>query len=150
MVVVIGHKPLTKILGDRTLDEIERLKQRTLPWSFKIYHMAGETNHASDDMSIYPSPSNPESHNDECAMTAAIHNESNKLMKISWEGLAKATGEDPAMSQLLNAIQEGFPDCKRVKDSGVSIYWTYRESLYILHGVIMYKDRIVVPPALRD
>ena len=35
------HKPLTKLLGDRTLDEISnprlfRLKQRTLSWRFKI------------------------------------------------------------------------------------------------------------------
>ena len=83
-------------------------------------------------------------------MTAAIHNESNKLMSISWECLAAATGEDPAMSQLLNAVQEGFPDSKRVKDSGVSMYWMYRESLYMLDGVIMYKDRIIAQPSLRD
>ena len=36
LVVVVDHKPLTKILGDRTLDEIPnprlfRIKQRTLP-----------------------------------------------------------------------------------------------------------------------
>ena len=44
LVVIIDHKPLTKILGDRTLDEIEnsrifRLKQRTLPRYFKICHI---------------------------------------------------------------------------------------------------------------
>ena len=39
--VVTDHKPLVKLLGDRTLDEITnsrlfRLKQRTLMWKFEI------------------------------------------------------------------------------------------------------------------
>ena len=95
LVVITDHKPLTKILGDRTLDEIEnsrifRLKQRTLPWYFKIYHMPGKTNSAADATSRYPSPSNPETFDDELAMTAAIHSESNKLIGISWECLVNA------------------------------------------------------------
>ena len=41
LVVVTDHKPLTKLFGDRTLDEISntrlfRLKQRTLPWKFEV------------------------------------------------------------------------------------------------------------------
>ena len=153
LVVITDHKPLTKILGDRTLDEIEnsrifRLKQRTLPWYFKIYHMPGKTNSAADATSRYPSPSNPETFDDELAMTAAIHSESNKLIGISWECLVNATKEDTAMSKLLKVIQEGYPD--NAKESGIAIYWMYRESLYILDGVVMYKDRVVVPPSLRD
>ena len=40
LVVVTDHKPLTKLLGDRRLDEIDnprlfRLKRRTLMWNFK-------------------------------------------------------------------------------------------------------------------
>ena len=41
LTVVTDHKPLVKIFGDRTLDEIAntrlfRLKQRTLTWKFRI------------------------------------------------------------------------------------------------------------------
>ena len=60
LIVVTDHEPLVKILGDRTLDEITndrifRLKQRTLPWSFKIYHLPGEKNLASNATSRYTS-----------------------------------------------------------------------------------------------
>ena len=53
LLVVTDHKPLVKILGDRTLDEITnsrlfQLKQRTLPWRFDIMHMPGKVNHAAD------------------------------------------------------------------------------------------------------
>ena len=59
LVVVTDHKPLTKIFGDRTLDEIHntrlfRLKQRTLPWHFHIEHLPGKTNLAADAASWYP------------------------------------------------------------------------------------------------
>ena len=61
LIIVTDHKPLVKIFGDRTLDEITntrlfRLKQRTLPWYFRIAHLPGKTNFAADAMSRHPSP----------------------------------------------------------------------------------------------
>ena len=61
LVVVTDHKPLTKIFGDRTLDEIYntrlfRLKQRTLPWRFRVEYLPGKTNLAADAASRYPAP----------------------------------------------------------------------------------------------
>ena len=58
--VVTDHKPLVKIFGDRTLNEIQntrifRLKQRTLPWLFQVHYMPGKTNLAADAASRYPS-----------------------------------------------------------------------------------------------
>ena len=60
LLVVTDHKPLVKIFGDRTLDEITnsrlfRLKQRTLPWRFEIEHMPGRSNKAADATSRHPS-----------------------------------------------------------------------------------------------
>ena len=65
LVVVTDHKPLVKVLGDRTLDEISntrlfRLKQRTLPWRYEIIHMPGKTNNAADATSRHPSCQNYE------------------------------------------------------------------------------------------
>ena len=62
LVVVTDHKPLVKILGDHTLDEISnsplfRLKQRTLPWRFTIVHCPGRYNEAADATSRHPSSS---------------------------------------------------------------------------------------------
>ena len=59
LLVVTDHKPLNKILGDRTLDEILntrlfRLNQRTLPWRFDIVHMPGKSNKTADATSRHP------------------------------------------------------------------------------------------------
>ena len=61
LVVATDHKPLVKIFGDRSLDEISntrlfRLKQRTLPWRFIIQHLPLKTNLAADAASRYPNP----------------------------------------------------------------------------------------------
>ena len=54
--VVRDHKPLVKLLGDRSLDEITnprlfRIKQRTLLWRFDIEHTPGKTQYCADAMS---------------------------------------------------------------------------------------------------
>ena len=59
LVVVVDHKPLVKILGDRRLDEIEnsrlfRIKWKTLNWRFDIEYQRGERNPFADAMSRNP------------------------------------------------------------------------------------------------
>ena len=59
LVVATDHKPLVKILGDRSFDEITnprmfRIKQRTLLWNIKIVHVPGKLIPASDATSRNP------------------------------------------------------------------------------------------------
>ena len=159
LVVVTDHKPLVKIFGDRTLDEISntrifRLKQRTLPWRFKVVHLPGKTNHAADALSRHPAPSG-EVHGLSLAdemeeiLISAIHGQIEKVTTISWDCIVKATQEDPALRLLLEKIESGtLPEiCPR---EDIIPYWQYRKSLYTCDGVIMYKDRVVMPPSLRQ
>ena len=60
LIVVVDHKPLVKIMGDRRLDEIDnpqlfRLKQRTLRWRFTIQYQPGIHNYFADAVSRHPS-----------------------------------------------------------------------------------------------
>ena len=162
LLVVTDHKPLVKIMGDRTLDEISntrifRLKQRTLPWSFKIAHMPGKLNYAADATSRHPSPLEDSSDHQKCAMdqaevaiTSAIRSETATLTTLSWERIASETLADPTMHRLLSAILDGFTDKYRANNDAISAFWIYRESLYVSDGVIIYQDRVVVPPALQN
>ena len=59
LVVATDHKPLTRLLNDRSLDEISntrifRLKQRTLPWRSKIVYVPGVSTPAADALSRNP------------------------------------------------------------------------------------------------
>ena len=151
---------MVKILGDRTLDEILntrifRIKQRTLPWSFDIVHLPGKTNFAADATSRNPSPSTTAAVHSrldqaEAALVSSLHAEMRESIALSWETIASETAADPTMCKLLEVVSNGFPDKSRTEDSRIASFWIYRDALYVSDGVILYNDRVVIPPALRN
>ena len=153
LLVVTDHKPLLKIFGDRTLDEISntrvfRLKQRTLPWHFKIAYLPGKTNHAADATSRHPSPYGEPSDGDkeELLINAAIISGTEEISSVSWSLIAKETVADPVLSKLKRAIDENF----EIETKGIQPYLKFKDALYIQDGVIMINDRAVIPPKLRQ
>ena len=152
--MVTDHKPLTKIFADRTLDEIDnnrlfRFKQRSLPWRFKIFYLPGNTNTAADATSRYPDPSGVGAISaDDCEESlfiAAIGCELEQTMAISWSDVVEETSKDPVLRTLSFAIRDGFAKVHE----GLSPYMRFKDCLYEEDGVILYKDRVVVPPSLR-
>ena len=157
LLVITDHKPLTKLLGDRMLDEIRnthlfRIKQRTLPWYFRITHVPGRLNPASDATSCHPSSSNSndyleESDLIESSLMASIQQSSSSDFSLSWEQLCKATQLE--MNLLLQCVRSGFLQ-DYANDPFIKLYWQYREALYEIDGVIIYNDRVVIPPSMRQ
>ena len=155
LMVVTDHKPLIKIFGDRTLDEISntrlfRLKQRTLPWRFQVKHLPGKTNSAADAASRYPAadldmPTPTDEDQSEGIITAAISRDVEDITAISWDLIAKETGKDEILSKLMRAIYHGFTG----NDPAIAEYQRYHDSLYVNDGVVLYQDRVVVPSSLR-
>lgn len=156
LTVATDHKPLVKIFGDRLLDEISntrlfRLKQRTLRWHFIVIHLPGKTNTAADATSRHPSGDSQPTEFDtsEAAIISSFRRESDCIKSITWEDLLKATTESSDMATLCHAVQQGFPDEYRTIEP-TAPYWRYRHNLYVMEGVLLYDDRVVVPPSLRQ
>ena len=78
-------------------------------------------------------------------MTASLRHETHDIIAISWERIATETASDSAMRLLLDTIQDGFPHDRRAANDDIAIFWTYRDSINVTDGVIMYRDRVVVP-----
>ena len=158
LLVVTDHKPLVKIFGDRTLDEIVntrlfRLKQRTLPWRFSIVYMPGYSNPAADATSRHPSPAisvNTLGVSDqmEHALAAAIQREATEISSLPWSRIVEETAKDDDMRALLQTVESGFPASDKDLHHAAA-YWQFREALYVSDGVVMFDDRVVVPPSLR-
>ena len=140
---------------------IVRLKQRTLLWSFDIAHLPGKTNSAAYATSRHPSPANEfaelrslslhsEMDDADSAMAASLRHETHGIIAISWERIATETASVPTMRILLDTIQEGFPDGRRAANDDITAFWTYRDSLNVTGGVILYCDRVVIPSSLLD
>ena len=160
LVVVTDHKPLVRIFGDRTLDEITntrlfRLKQRTLPWRFEVEYLPGATNLAADAASRHPSHPAAAVEGEtgitdhvEAVLAAAIQRDAREVVAISWDELAKESSRDRTMSAVLRLIETGFPEESALAGDAAP-FWAVRDALYTQDGVVLYQDRVVVPSALR-
>ena len=63
------------------------------------------------------------------------------------------TASDSDMSALVDAIHNGFPDMPSPMFSDIRVYRQYRQyrdKLTEYDGVIIYRDRIIIPPTLRS
>ena len=86
----------------------------------------------------------------EQALVAAVQHDSSKAFSIQWEEIALHTINDPALNHLLHAIECEFDsDSPKTHCVGLDQYLPFREGYYILNGVILYNDRVVVPASLR-
>ncbi|GFO31508.1 polyprotein of retroviral origin [Plakobranchus ocellatus] len=72
------------------------------------------------------------------------------MMMMTWDDIRLATASDPTMTTLTNTIEDGFPEDRISLDPDLRPYHQFREHLTTFDGVVLYHDRIVIPPSLRD
>ena len=171
LTIAVDHKPLLKIFGNRSLDEIpntrlRNLKEKTLRYRFRITYVPGAKQKAADAISRNPSgASKPQTlylpddiayvctrkempFEDEMkeVKLAAI----NSFSPITWEKLQSATLQDDTFRDLLHAVESGMPRIKSEMPTGIKEFYKYRAGLCTIDGVVLYKDRILVPQSLRE
>ena len=181
LTVAVDHKPLLKVFGDRSLEDIDnprllRLKEKTLQYRFKMHHVPGIRNVTADCLSRHPVGDpihfqlSEESADSITGVTiphaflTAIRTHDHVNMEVcsqygspteiiesvTWDDIRLATTSDPMMSRLTCLIEDGFPDGSKDPHPEIRQYHQYRDKLTTFDGVVLYRDRIVVPPALRD
>ncbi|KAK3752546.1 hypothetical protein QZH41_003484, partial [Actinostola sp. cb2023] len=187
LIIAMDHKPLLKIFGDRSLEDISNgrlrnLKEKTLRYRFRMIHIPGVQHKAADAVSRHPTGStNPDLlkltddiaaidltlHSimagtccNEPQLESCSHEIDNQLtssavsalstLAITWDRVKLATTSDEDLSQLASIIESGFPRSRHELPPTLHEYFQFHEHLYTVDGVILYKDRIVIPTALRQ
>ena len=56
---------------------------------------------------------------------------------------------DPVMQELGRLLEEDFPETRNEMGDSVREFFKLRDDLSVAQGVILYKDRVVVPRLLR-
>ena len=72
------------------------------------------------------------------------------IRAVTWEIVQEETRKDPVMQKLMFLINSTFPGDKSELPAELTAYWPIRDSLYATDGVILMRDRIVLPTALRS
>ena len=81
---------------------------------------------------------------------ASLVSSSLNTLAITWDHIKVATASDTNMAQLISIIESGFPEFRHDLPPALREYHQFRDHLYTVDGVILYKAPTVIPPSLRQ
>ena len=176
LLLATDHKPLLRILNDRSLTEITNrrllnLKEKTLAYRFTLVHVPGVKNKGPDAVSRYPPipakldtyddsmptpktsvpdlPDPVDLADDESALAAAFVSLHSITNVVTWEMVRDATASDELLSGLMAVLHHGMPPRCQDLPPRLRTFHRYAHSLSCLDGVVLLGHRIVVPTSLR-
>jgi len=170
LVVATDHHPLLKIFGDRSLEDISNprllnFKEKTLPYTFQMVYVPGKKHDGPDSMSRHPVNAIPSKPDDVLLTTVRVMDEDEpesldpatialtsalrQIQAVSVERVEHETARDPSLQSLMKVIQNGFPPSKQLCPDNVKEYYRYREELSVADGIILFKNRVLIPQSLR-
>ena len=150
------HKPLVPLLSSKHLDNLPprilRFRLRMMWYNYTISHVPRKLLYSADALSRSP-----------CAGTARSSEELEEEVETYIAGVTStlpATKQrlnqycntqqrDLACSRIMEYCKTGWPR-KQVMEAELVPYWKVRSSLTVHDGLLLYNDRIVVPPLLRE
>ena len=168
---IFNDKPLEAIKNHRLV----RLKEQTSSFDFSVQYNRGKWHRGPDALSRNPSGTSTslvqfmdifslchESPADNLLKTditaapeiAAAHLNSPcytspDVSVISVDDLRTATRQDETLQDLTAAITNGFPATHSLTPLGIRQFFTVKDDLWLDNGIIMFKDRMVVPMVAR-
>ena len=79
---------------------------------------------------------------DKSLLIASLSNEVCSSMATTWEEIVEEKLNDKVLSKVFRCIEDG----RSLKhDESLSAYFKYDEALYLSDGVVLNRDRVVVP-----
>jgi transposase InsO family protein len=166
LIISTDHQPLLGILNNKPLEKIHnpriiRLKEKTLPYTFSVKYNQGKWHRAPDALSRSPqhiflldilepfiSEEDIEDSDEDYYAILAL-TEMEEDMCVSLEDISNATAADLKMTKLIDTIKSGFPSTQHLTDPDIRQFFNARNDLWVNRGVVMFKNRLVVPSALR-
>ena len=106
-----------------------------LPTSFLAGIRCGEVFEDTTELSV---------HNSAISALSSLYS----VKAITWDGVRVDTNSDEVMVKLIEIIESGMPEFRHLVPTELRPYHQYRDSLYTVDGVVMYNERIVIPPSL--
>ena len=74
----------------------------------------------------------------------------NEVTGTNLEEIRRSTTDDHVLSELGEKIQNDWPSRRDEVNNELKQYWSYRDELSIISGVIFKRDRVVIPKKLQS
>ena len=86
----------------------------------------------------------------ELSFVSAIGSDAQKFFAVTWERVQMESKKDNNICLLSKYITSGFPTSKQDIPKAIQCFWDVKTNLYVHEGVVLYKDRIVIPASLQS
>ena len=73
-----------------------------------------------------------------------------KIQAVNWDRVRVATNSDEDMRRLVELVETGVPSQRHDWPPALRQYYQFRDHLYTVDGVPIYKSRVIIPPSLRQ
>ena len=82
-------------------------------------------------------------------MLASVASHGVVVEAVTLERVQQEAMMDPLMQELRRLLEEGFPETRNGMRDSTREFFKFREDLSMVLGVILYKDRVIIPRRLR-
>ena len=149
--VETDHKPLVAVLGMKEIAKlplrVQRFRLRMMAYSYEIDYIPGSKLIIADTLSRAPLPS-MEGETEDAPLVCELF-DSLSVTEKRVEALRAETALDPVGALLINFCQNGWPSYKKCPKD-MKQYFTFKEELTTMKGIVFYHNRIYIPPSERS
>lgn len=145
------HKPLTYIFGPKggipqtAASRLQRWAVKLAAYDFKIEYVPSKRNCNADALSRLPLDDTVHKSASDCNHYLLLLNDA---LPVTCKEISLETKKDPLLSIIVGYIMFGWPHtCEREDEKP---FYFRRAELYLDHGCILYKYRVVIPFKLQN
>lgn len=150
------HKPLVPLLSKHSLADtpprIQRLRMRLMRFHIKeLVHVPGKELYVADTLSrLQPLKQHTEETIPENEMNIYIESilQGIPISDQKLQQVKDAQGEDEVCRKIKTFCLEGWPEKFHLNDA-IKPYWSERDELTIVQGILMKSNRIVIPSSMK-
>ena len=146
------HKPLEMITKKElhlTPLRLERMLLRLQPYDLMVTYTKGADMHIADALSRATTDP-PEDYLDEGWMIYDIQTVTHTRSDTRLEEFHRNTANDPELQALTAVIIGGWPTSSKSVEAQLRPYWSVRDRLSVLDGLVFMGERLVVPQTMRE
>ena len=146
-VVLSDHKPLEMISGKPLTAAPPRLQAMLLAvqdYDFRVKYTPGKDVGLADALSRLPNPDNVED------IELDVRIEYLQFSDEMIEGIKMSSQADPILNELKEVIYHGWPEAIKELPVAIREFWSYRDQLSVVDGVILKGERVFIPEPHRQ
>jgi transposase InsO family protein len=150
------HKPLEAIFKkplDKVPMRLQRMLLRVQAYNLTVAYKPGRYLYIADTLSRAPSNINSKVEKDvfdedlDVQVNSLVSNL--PISENQLNNFLNETKKDSVLTKLHEYIVNGWPRCKSHVEESVKPFWTYKDDLSIMEGIVFKNDKLVVPRSLQ-